>query len=83
MTSVESNPPLKEIVDANLLPWMMGLCDREDADDTVRLNILWVITNVLSGNQEMSHYVVDNGGVDLLLKYCGKTSGLSSPFLLP
>lgn len=54
MTSVEHNPPLQEIVEAQLTPIFMDLCKNSDLPTKARTDILWTITNILSGSHEMS-----------------------------
>ena len=51
LVSLVKNPPIQSIIDANLLPVILGLLNRQDIP-RIQFEALWTLTNVASGKEE-------------------------------
>lgn len=67
LMSLVKNPPTQMIIDANLLPSIMGLLSRQDIP-RVQFEALWTLTNVASGREEYVQALLDKGAVSLFLE---------------
>lgn len=77
MLSVETLPPIQEVIDTNLVPRFVELLSPNnviykggDSDlvRSTRLEAAWVLTNIASGNSNQTKVVVECGAIPLLLQ---------------
>lgn len=59
MLSCERNPPIQDAIDANLVPRLLELLSEED--DTLKFEIAWALTNMVSGTSAQCAEVVGHG----------------------
>ncbi len=62
LVSFITNPPIQSIIDANLLPSILGLLTRQDIP-RIQFEALWTLTNVASGKEEYVQALLDKGAV--------------------
>lgn len=72
LLSVQKNPPISEIIKADLLPIFINFL-KNDSEPQLQFEAAWVITNITSGTSEQTISVVKEGAVLPLIKL------LSSP----
>lgn len=77
LLSVETLPPIQEVIDTNLVPRFVELLSPNNViykngdPDLVRgtrLEAAWVLTNIASGNSNQTKVVVECGAIPLLLQ---------------
>lgn len=64
--SVAENSPIQEIIDAGLIPRMVGYA-RQDEYPQLQLEATWALTNIASGTTEQCLSIIDEGGIPLLM----------------
>jgi hypothetical protein len=58
-----------------VLPVLFELCDNNiQIDDSARLDVLWIATNIASGDSDLTNYVVSVNGLDFFLKHLSHAS---------
>jgi len=67
LVSLISNPPIQSIIDANLLPTILGLLNRQDIP-RIQFEALWTLTNVASGKEEYVQALLDKGAVTIFIE---------------
>lgn len=66
LLSIERNPPIKEIVDANLVPQLVEFLYSNN--ENLQLEAAWAITNILSGQcREIDEFVINLGVVPIFI----------------
>ena len=58
LSSAESNPRLEDIMASDVLPIIFEKCENTHLSDQTRLDVLWLATNLASGNSKLTNYVV-------------------------
>lgn len=71
-SAVEVNPPNKLMISAGLLPTL--LTDGLMTNEPDLVNVLWIITNIASGDQSDLGVLKECGGVHFLMKYSNHPS---------
>ncbi|MFH4983336.1 hypothetical protein AB6A40_010045 [Gnathostoma spinigerum] len=64
----DRNPPVREVIEANLLPALKAGIEFEDR--TVQLEAAWAITNIVSGSSEDTASAVEAGIIPRLVQMC-------------
>lgn len=67
LVSLIKNPPIQGIIDANLLPTILGLLNRQDIP-RIQFEALWTLTNVASGREEYVQALLDKGAVSIFIE---------------
>lgn len=70
MLSYEKNPPIQAAIDANLLPKIIELMNRND-EPSLQLESTWALTNIAMGNSSHIQSIFDRGGVKTLIGLLG------------
>ena len=68
LLSVEHNPPIQEVIDANLVPKLIEYLDINNKNQSIQFEATWALTNIVSGNSEQTRFVVKAGAVQKLIK---------------
>ena len=58
LLSVNENPPIQAIVDAGVVPRLVSLLGRDDWVE-LQFEAAWAVSNVASGAQDHTHYVIE------------------------
>jgi hypothetical protein len=66
-TSLDSNPPIKKIIDSGILESVISFGKTTISDYKILLDVLWIISNVAADKSSSVAYVVALGGESLLL----------------
>lgn len=75
--SVIASPPIRPVVEAGLLPEFVRLLEKHD-NAVVRYEAAWCLTNVASGDSEMTRAVVDVGALPIFTSLISLESALSA-----
>ncbi|CAD8065921.1 unnamed protein product [Paramecium sonneborni] len=67
MLSVESGAPIQQVIDANLVPKLIDIIQKEQIPQLV-LEAAWALTNVASGTTQQTQSIIDKGGIYLFVK---------------
>ena len=67
-TSKEINPQFEKVLDSGLVPFLLKIPKEIDIKNKTLIDILWIITNLLSGTSEVSTKVIDYGAIDFLIE---------------
>ena len=62
-------PPISQMIESNMVPLLMDLKNFIPLDEKNTLNILWIITNILTGTKSDIDHVIANKGIEFLLSY--------------
>jgi len=66
MLSVLKNPPIQEIIDADIVPkliWFLG----SNENPKLQFEAAWALTNIASGTTEHTWVVIENGAVPIFM----------------
>lgn len=61
LLSIEDNPPIKEVIDAGIVPRLISLLQFNEP--TLQFECAWSLTNIASGSSDQTQTVVRCGGV--------------------
>ncbi|CAD8048029.1 unnamed protein product [Paramecium sonneborni] len=67
MLSVESGAPIQQVIDANLVPKLIEIIQKEQIPQLI-LEAAWALTNVASGTTQQTQSIIDKGGINLFIK---------------
>jgi len=62
LVSIERNPPLQQVIDCGVVPRLLQLLDRQENMD-LQFEAAWALTNLLSGNTDHTHHVIEHGAI--------------------
>jgi importin subunit alpha-1 len=62
LLSVNENPPIQMVVDAQVVPFLVQLLRRDDWEE-LQFEAAWAVSNVASGNQAHARLIIDLGAV--------------------
>jgi len=58
----EPNPPVQEIISCGVVPHLVNFLSRHDSQQ-LQKEAAWALTNILSGKEEHTDYVIRNGAI--------------------
>lgn len=69
-SSQEENPPLNLFIKSGVIPLLMEYHIGKSLTEKIKLDILWILTNLASGSSDETMYVVNMKGVAFFLEFC-------------
>lgn len=66
LLSLIDNPPIQNVIDANLLPVLLQLILKEDFP-RLQFEVLWCLTNIASGKAEHVQALIDKGAIPIFI----------------
>ena len=73
LLSIEENPPITEIVDTGIVPVLIEHLKRDDFPQ-LQFEAAWAVTNVASGTQQQTHYVMEQNAVPHFIRILNSPS---------
>ena len=70
LLSLIDNPPIQNVIDANLLPILLSLVGRNDFP-RLQFEVLWWLTNIASGKSDHVQALIDKGALPLFISLLG------------
>lgn len=70
LLSLIDNPPIQNVIDANLLPVLLSLIGRSDFP-RLQYEVLWCLTNIASGKTEHVQALIDKGSIPIFISLLG------------
>jgi len=68
-SSKTSNPPIAQLIETGMVPVLIDIRSQFPPDEKTILNILWIITNIFTGNKSDIDYVINEKGIEYILEY--------------
>jgi importin subunit alpha-1 len=66
MLSIETNPPITEVITHGIVPRFVALL-KEESRPMLQFEAAWVLTNIASGNADQTRVVVEHGALPLFV----------------
>merc|ERR1719510_2692467 len=73
MLSIEMNPPIQPIIDANIVPKLMKFLQCDESPG-LQFEASWALTNIASGTTEHTRVVINNGAVPTFISLLASPS---------
>jgi len=67
IVSKDENPPIQEIIDANVIPRIIGFTERYE-ESQLQYEAAWALTNIASGTTAQTRSIIDKGGVTAFIR---------------
>eukprot|EP01091_Cochliopodium_minus_P018303 TRINITY_DN7384_c0_g1_i1.p1 TRINITY_DN7384_c0_g1~~TRINITY_DN7384_c0_g1_i1.p1 ORF type:complete len:425 (+),score=125.98 TRINITY_DN7384_c0_g1_i1:38-1312(+) len=71
--SIETNPPIDKVIKSGMVPRLITFLSMDD-QPALQFEATWAITNITSGTQEQTSFVVEKGAVLPLINLLGSKS---------
>jgi len=65
--SVDRNPPIQKVIDAQLIPIFIEM-SKQSVFPQLQLEATWILTNVCSGSTSQCESVIDKGGIPIFMQ---------------
>ena len=65
LLSIESNPPIQEIIDLKIVPELINLL--ENSPNEFKYEAIWSLSNIAYGNEEQANTILIYGGIPKIL----------------
>ena len=62
-------PPIAQLIETGMVPVLIDIRSQFPPDEKTILNILWIITNIFTGNKSDIDYVINEKGIEYILEY--------------
>ena len=73
LLSVDENPPIEQIIQSDIVPTLVQFLSRDDSPQ-LQFEASWALTNVASGTNTNTHYVIHQGAVPAILRILNSPS---------
>ena len=61
LLSIEANPPIQEVIDANLVPRLIQFL--QSNNEMLQFEAAWAVTNIASGDTNQTEFVIKLGNL--------------------
>eukprot|EP01084_Bolivina_argentea_P138999 244579_1 len=77
LTALVEDPPLQSIIDTGMISKLVQfLQDDKNINEELQHEVAWIFTNICSGTEEQTQYVIDKGVIPLFINLIKSTSYL-------
>jgi hypothetical protein len=73
LMAVQYSPPIDQVIHAGIVPRLIELLNDEFADN-IKFEAGWALTNIASGTQEQTQFLVENGVIEKLARLLNSES---------
>lgn len=75
LSKPDGPPPVQEIIDTGVVPYMLTLITLNDYPQ-IQMEVIWCLTNIAAGSNDQSKSIVENGGITLLISVLKSTENI-------
>jgi hypothetical protein len=67
LLSIERNPPIQQVIDANIVPRLVALLGCAQ-NETLQFEAAWTLTNIASGTTEHTQHIINHGAIQAFIQ---------------